>query len=204
MAGAPDGDEEALGLARAGFEESLRATRATLEGGLGPLLAAARLLETALRAGHRVLCFGNGGSAAQAEHLAAELAGRYARERPGLPAQALGAGAADLTAIANDYGYEQVFARLLAAHGEAGDVAVALSTSGDSPNVVAAAEEARRRGLRSVALCGRGGGKLAGLVDLALVVPSHSTARIQEVHAIAIHVLCELVERALFPEARHP
>ena len=195
-------DEAALALARAGFEESLRATRATLTGGLGPLVEAAGLLAQALRAGRRVLCFGNGGSAAQAEHLAAELAGRYAHERPGLPAQALGSSSADLTAIANDYGYERVFARLLAAHGEAGDVAVALSTSGDSANVVAAVEEARRLGLRSVGLCGRRGGKLAGLVDVALVVPSDSTPRIQEVHAVALHVLCELVEAALTPEPR--
>jgi D-sedoheptulose 7-phosphate isomerase len=152
------------------------------------------------RGGGRALVFGNGGSASDAQHLASELAGRFDRERPALPALALTANSSDLTAIGNDYGFEHVFARLVQAHGRPGDVAIALSTSGRSRNVNAAVSEARSRGLRSIALVGKGGGELASLVDVAVVVPSDSTARIQECHITLAHVLCELVDAALFPE----
>jgi D-sedoheptulose 7-phosphate isomerase len=184
---------------RDALEQSARLQLATWEHCGDAIAEAAGVLIDSLRAGGRVLAFGNGGSAADAQHLAAELAGRFDRERPGLPVLALTANSSDLTAIGNDYGFEQVFARLVQAHGRPGDAVVAISTSGNSPNVKAAVAEARARGLRSIGLLGKGGGALAGLVDVAVVVPSDSTPRVQEVHAVVIHAWCELVERALFP-----
>jgi D-sedoheptulose 7-phosphate isomerase len=189
-----------LALVRASFAEHARVAAATAEAAAGEVAAAARLLVEALGGGARVLAFGNGGSAADAQHLAAELAGRFERERPALPALALTANSSDLTAIGNDYGFAEVFARLVEAHGRRGDVAVAISTSGNSENVLRGVEAARARGLRTIALLGKGGGKLATRVDVAIVVPSASTPRVQEAHGLVVHVLCELVERALFPE----
>ena len=149
----------------------------------------------------RVLLFGNGGSAADAQHIADEFVNRFRRERPALSALALSVNASDLTAIGNDRGFDVVFARQIEAHGREGDIALALSTSGDSPNVIAGVEAARARGLETLALSGRGGGKLAGMVDLAIVVPSKDTARIQEAHITIGHILCELVDQALYPGA---
>jgi len=189
-----------LARVRASLEESARLTRETLEVG-GPRIAeAGELLVSTFRAGGRLLAFGNGGSAADAQHLCAELAGRFDRERPGLPALALTANSSDVTAIGNDYGFERVFARLVEAHGRPGDAVVAISTSGNSPNVVAGVEAARDRGLRVVGLLGKGGGRLAAQVDVAIAVPSDVTARVQECHVAVLHVLCELVESELFPE----
>jgi D-sedoheptulose 7-phosphate isomerase len=161
------------------------------------LSRAAETLTERLRAGGKVLVFGNGGSAADAQHFAAELLGRFARERAALPALALTTDTSSLTAIGNDYGYERVFARQLEAHGRAGDVAIGISTSGQSANVVAALALARERGLLTMALTGRGGGKLAGQVDVLIDVAHTDTARIQEVHGMVIHILCELVEESL-------
>jgi D-sedoheptulose 7-phosphate isomerase len=149
------GDSARSARVRAGIEASVAAKRATLDLCEGAIVRAGELCidafrAGAFRAGGRLLAFGNGGSAADAQHLAAELAGRYLRERPGLPALALTANSSDVTAIGNDYGYDRVFARLVQAHGRAGDVAVAISTSGNSPNVIAAVEEARDRGLRTI------------------------------------------------------
>jgi phosphoheptose isomerase len=186
---------------RAAFEESIATKRATLEASGAAITTAAERLIECFRGGHRLLAFGNGGSAADAQHLCAELAGRYERERPGLPAIALTANSSDVTAIANDYGYERVFARLVEAHGRAGDVACAISTSGNSRNVLEAVEEARRRGLATIGLIGCDGGKLAGRVDVPIVVSSDRTSRIQETHIAIIHVLCELVDAELFPRA---
>lgn len=183
------------------FEESARVKRAFAESHAAAVERAAGLLADCFRAGGKVLLFGNGGSAADAQHIAAEWTGRFRRERPGLPAIALTANTSDLTAIGNDYGFERVFARLVEAHGRPGDVAIAISTSGTSPNVIAAVEAARERGLATLGLAGRGGGKLAGMVDVAFVVPSDRTERIQESHITLLHVLCELVDEALFPEA---
>lgn len=194
------GDAARGARVRAGIEASVAAKRATLDLCEGAIVRAGELCIEAFRSGGRLLAFGNGGSAADAQHLAAELAGRYLRERPGLPALALTANSSDVTAIGNDYGYDRVFARLVQAHGRAGDVAVAISTSGNSPNVIAAVEEARARGLRTIGLAGRDGGKLAGQVDVPIVVPSDETPRIQEVHITVIHLLCELVDDALIPE----
>jgi D-sedoheptulose 7-phosphate isomerase len=190
-----------LARVRACFAEHAEVAAATREAAAEPIVAAAELLIGCLREGGKVLAFGNGGSAADAQHFAAELAGRYERERPALAALALTANSSDLTAIGNDYGFAQVFARLVAAHGRRGDVAVAISTSGNSENVLRGADAARAAGLRSIALVGKGGGKLAAKADVAIIVPSSSTARVQEAHATIVHVLCELVEQALFPGA---
>jgi D-sedoheptulose 7-phosphate isomerase len=157
---------------------------------------AGELLCRALRDGGRVLACGNGGSAADAQHLVAELVGRFEADRPGLPAIALASDAAVLTALANDFGLEQAFARQVEALGRSGDVLVALSTSGRSPNVLAAATAARDAGLAVVALTGSGGDALAGLADVALQAPSDVTARIQEVHGALIHALCAIVDAA--------
>lgn len=181
------------------LEACAEAQRATAREAGEAIAAAAGLLVEAFGRGARVFAFGNGGSMAQAEHLAAELSGRFGRERAPLPALALGASAAEASALANDYGFEQLFERALRAQARPGDVAIALSTSGRSPNVLGGAREARRLGLRSVALTGAGGGPLAGLVDLAIVVPSDSTPRIQEAHLAVIHALCAIVEDELFP-----
>jgi D-sedoheptulose 7-phosphate isomerase len=199
--GRPDIPPERLARVRASFEESARVKLETLEVSGTRIAEAADLLVEVFRRGGKVLAFGNGGSAADAQHLAAELAGRFVRERPGLPALALGANSSDLTAIGNDYGFEQLFARLIQAHGRPGDAAVGISTSGNSANVNTAVKEARERGLRTVGLVGKGGGGLEGLVDVAIVVPSDSTPRVQECHIAVIHALCELVEAELFPEA---
>jgi D-sedoheptulose 7-phosphate isomerase len=193
---------EALARVRAVFAEHARVLAATHDAAAAPITAAAALMADALRAGGKILAFGNGGSAADAQHLAAELAGRFDRERPALPALALTANSSDLTAIGNDYGFGLVFARLIEAHGRPGDVAIAISTSGNSENVLRAVEVARARGLRSIGLIGKGGGKLAARVDVAISVPSDVTARVQEAHATIAHLLCELVELALFPPPR--
>ena len=191
--------DAAAGRVRALLEESARVQRALAASHAEAIARAAGVLAEAFRAGGKALLFGNGGSATDALHIAAEWCGRLGRERPALPALALPANPAELTAIANDYGFERVFARLVEAHGRPGDVALALSTSGDSPNVLAAVDEARARGLRTLALAGKGGGKLASRVELAIVVPSDDTQRIQEAHIAIGHALAELVEDALFP-----
>ncbi|MCA9737182.1 MAG: D-glycero-beta-D-manno-heptose 1-phosphate adenylyltransferase [Gemmatimonadetes bacterium] len=157
---------------------------------------AAELWIRTLRAGGRILFCGNGGSAADAQHLAAELTGRFERERAPLPGLALTTDTSALTAVGNDYGFADVFARQVRALGRPGDTLVALSTSGRSDNVVRAVEEARRRGVRTVGLLGRDGGVLAERVDVALVVPSDRTARIQEVHILIGHHLCGQVDEA--------
>jgi D-sedoheptulose 7-phosphate isomerase len=186
-----------LAAVRAAIEESVAVKRAALELCETSIARAAEVAIETFRNGGKLLAFGNGGSAADAQHLAAELAGRYGRERPGLPALALCANTSDITAIGNDYGFERIFARLIEAHGRAGDVAVAISTSGSSPNVLAAVETARECGLRTIGLTGKGGGKLAGMVDVPIAVPSDSTPRIQETHITVVHLICELVDAEL-------
>lgn len=193
--------EDAAARVRAIFEESARVKQAFAAQAAGRVARAAEIVAGSFRAGGRVLLFGNGGSASDAQHIAAEWCGRLARERGPLPALALTANTSDLTALGNDYGFDRVFARLVEAHGRAGDVAIAISTSGNSPNVLAAVEAARARGLHTIALAGRSGGKLAPMVDLALLVPSDDTQRIQESHIAIGHALVELVDAALFPNA---
>jgi len=186
---------------RAILRESVAVKEALAERAAESVARAAALCTASLQAGGKVLLFGNGGSASDAQHIAAELAGRLSRERPALPALALTANTSDLTAIGNDYGFDHVFTRLVQAHGREGDVAIAISTSGNSPNVLAAVKEARERGLTTVGLVGKDGGKLAPLVDCAIVVPSNDTQRIQESHITVGHALCELVDEALFPRS---
>lgn len=154
-------------------------------------------ISTRMRRGHKVLVFGNGGSAADAQHFACELSGRFLKERAALPALALTTDTSALTAIGNDYGYEFVFSRQVEAHGRDGDVAIGISTSGRSPNVLRALEVARQRGLLTVALTGRGGGSAATLADFLIDVPHPDTPRIQEVHTMVVHVLCELIEESV-------
>jgi len=161
----------------------------------------ATLMVAAFRQGHKVLLFGNGGSATDAAHLAAEFVGRYKRERAPLPAIALATDIAAITCIANDYGFEELFARQVRAHGQKGDIAIAISTSGNSPNVLKGVEAARACGLTTIGWTGGTGGKLAGLVEYPFVVPSTVTARIQESHITLGHVLCELIEEQLLGKA---
>jgi len=161
---------------------------------------ASELLANALRRGNKVLLFGNGGSAADAQHIAAELVGRFAFERSPLPALALSVNSSCVTAIGNDYGFDQVFARQLEALARPGDVAVGISTSGKSPNVALALDVAKKAAVHTVAMTGRTGGILRGSVEHCICVPSDETPRIQECHILIGHIISELVERELFHE----
>jgi D-sedoheptulose 7-phosphate isomerase len=159
-----------------------------------------RVLVAAFKGGHKVLLFGNGGSAADAQHLAAEFVNRFLIERPPLPAVALTTDTSILTSISNDYGYADTFAKQVKALGKPGDVAVGISTSGTAANVVKAIKVARDLGMKTVGLTGGDGGDLAKIVDFAFVVDSTSTPRIQETHITLGHVLCEMVDRMLFQQ----
>lgn len=185
---------------RACFDESVRTLQAACDQLARPITQAADVIIAALRDGRRVFTFGNGGSAADAQHIAGELVGRFTTERRPLAAEALTTDTAALTSIANDYGFEAVFARQLAGKGSAGDVALAISTSGNSPNVVAALKKAREMGMATIAMTGRGGGKCADLADVLLDVPAEATPRIQEAHAVIYHALCALIDAAFLGE----
>ena len=171
---------------------------------MGPrIVQAAELLAERLRQGYKILVCGNGGSAADAQHFAAELVNRFEIERPGLAAIALTTDSSALTSIANDYAFDQIFARQVCALGRPGDVLLAISTRGNSPNVLAALAAAREQGLATVALTGRDGGRMAGQLgegDIELRAAATATARIQEVHILLIHCLCDLVDHQLFGE----
>jgi D-sedoheptulose 7-phosphate isomerase len=160
--------------------------------------AAARACVDCLRNGNKILLAGNGGSAADAQHIAGEFVSRFAFDRPGLPAIALTTDTSILTAIGNDYGYERLFARQLQSHAQKGDVFVGYSTSGESPNILLALEEARSRGVVCIGMTGNRSGSMKNLCDHYLDVPSADTPKIQEGHAVLGHILCGLVERALF------
>jgi D-sedoheptulose 7-phosphate isomerase len=164
---------------------------------LGPALVAAQAVSDALKSGRKLLVFGNGGSAADAQHLSAELVGRFQKERAALPAIALTVDTSIVTSIANDYSYKQVFARQIEALGQPGDVAFGISTSGESPNVVAALQTARARGLRTIAMTGRDGGSVGAAAEMHVNVPDQNTARVQEVHRTLLHVMCEVIEADL-------
>lgn len=151
------------------------------------------------RAGGKVLFCGNGGSAADAQHLAAELSGRFYTDRPPLYAEALHVNTSYLTAVANDYSYNEVYARMVEAAGRPGDVLVAISTSGNSPNIINAIERARAAGMKVIGMTGASGGKMAGLCDVLLNVPSTDTPRIQECHILIGHILCLITENEIFP-----
>lgn len=162
-----------------------------------PLTNAALLIIATLKKGNKLLIAGNGGSAADAQHFAAELVGRFLRERKGLPAVALTTDSSILTAVGNDYGFEQIFSRQVEALAQPGDLLIAISTSGNSPNICLAAATARQRKCSVLALVGGQGGRLAGQADQVLHIPSQSTPHIQEGHHLVIHLLCGLVENAL-------
>ncbi len=182
------------------IEESIRLKK-YLTTKVEVLMSIADELVKSFHRGNKVLLFGNGGSAADAQHIASELAGRFYLDREPLPAVALTTNTSSLTAIANDYGYETVFVRQLQGLVKKGDVVIGISTSGNSPNVLLAIEEAKRRGAVTVAFTGKGG-KLKELVDYALAIPSEDTPRLQEAHITAGHIICYLVEEALFGSGR--
>lgn len=184
-------------ILRANIERSIEAHSRLVGACLPALAASADALIGAYKSGHKAFFFGNGGSAADAQHLAAEFVGRYLCERRPLPALALNANSSAVTGIANDYGYDKVFARQLEALAVAGDVAVAISTSGNSESVVEGAHCARRLGLFTIALTGASGGRLRESVDVLIAVPSDETPRIQECHILLGHALCDAIEQAL-------
>lgn len=159
-----------------------------------PLARAAELMVQTLKEGHKILLCGNGGSAADAQHIAAELTGRYKTERRGLPAIALTTDTSALTAIANDFGYENVFSRQVEALANAGDLLIGISTSGNSTNILLALEQAKAIGCTTIGLTGNTGGKMNALCDINLVVPSNNTPRIQEMHILFGHILCQIVD----------
>jgi D-sedoheptulose 7-phosphate isomerase len=187
-----------VAVARHAIEDCVALQRQLLEPHcLSAIVRAAEWITDSLMAGGKLLLFGNGGSASDASHIATEFVARFMRDRRALPALSLSADHAALTAIANDFGFERVFARQLEAMAAPGDVAVAISTSGRSRNVLAGAEVARSLGVRTIGLTGGLGGELASSVDLCLRVPSDVTARVQEGHILIAHILCELVEQDL-------
>ena len=172
---------------------------ATIERDMSPLIVeTAALLTDTFRNGNKLLVMGNGGSAADAQHFVAEMVGRFKMERKALPAVALTTDTSILTAIGNDYGFDVAFRRQVEALAVSGDVVVGISTSGNSPNVLKALELARERGCRTIGLLGRDGGTIKAICDLALVIPSSDTPRVQEGHITIIHIVCDLVEKALF------
>ncbi|MEE9910579.1 MAG: D-sedoheptulose 7-phosphate isomerase [Deltaproteobacteria bacterium] len=180
------------------FKESCRVKEAFINDNLGQLVNIIDVLTAALKAGNKIMIFGNGGSAADAQHIAAEFVNRFIIERPPLPAIALTTDTSVITSIANDYDFSEVFAKQIRALGQPGDIAWGISTSGNSPNVLKALEVAKKLGLVTLAFTGKDGGAIAKMVDLSLNVSSNSTARIQETHITAGHVICELVDIKLF------
>jgi phosphoheptose isomerase len=185
---------------RRNFLDSIGAKQQALETAAPAIARAAAVLARALAGGAKVLCCGNGGSAADAQHFSSELLNHYERERPGLPAIALTTDSSTLTSLANDYGYPEVFARQVHALGRPGDVLLAITTSGNSENILRAIAAAHARGMRVIALCGRDGGGVPPLLrdgDTEIRAPGASTARIQEVHLLAIHCLCDLIDKLI-------
>jgi D-sedoheptulose 7-phosphate isomerase len=185
------------------FHDSAQLKIASVELLAAPIASAVELIVAAIASDRKLLICGNGGSAADSQHFAAELVGRFERERPELAAIALTTDTSILTALGNDYGWNHVFAKQVRALGQAGDVLVAISTSGNSPNVLAAVEAAHERDLRVVAMTGKGGGRLGAMLlpdDVHLCVPHERTCRIQEVHLLTIHCLCDGVDAALLGE----
>ena len=183
------------------FDASIETKHSAKEALATPIAMAIERMTEAFKAGNKILTCGNGGSAADAQHFSAELVCRFERERPGLPAVALTTDSSALTAISNDYAYDEVFAKQVSALGQPGDILFAISTSGNSANVVRAIEAAHDKGLTVVAMTGRDGGNIARLLqgnDVEIRVPSDSTARVQEVHLLTIHCLCHQIDEVLF------
>jgi len=181
------------------LSESIRVKETFIGGHLDRIIQAAEMMAEAIVSGHKILIFGNGGSAADAQHIAAEFVNRFRIERQPLAALALTTDTSIITSIANDYHFDEIFEKQIRALGKKGDIAIGISTSGNSRNVIRAAAAARKIGLLTIGLTGPGG-KLAGRVDLHFAVASQTTARIQESHMMLGHLLCELVDRILFPE----
>jgi D-sedoheptulose 7-phosphate isomerase len=181
--------------------ESLRVKAQFFQENKDRIVETAEVIAHALRNGRKMLFFGNGGSAADAQHLASEMVGRFGPDRCALPAISLTTDTSILTAVSNDYGYEKVFARQIEALGQPGDTAIAISTSGTSPSVLLALDVARSKGLFTVGFTGETGGKMNDRTEVLFRVPSRDTPRIQETHLLLGHILCELVDRDLFPEA---
>jgi D-sedoheptulose 7-phosphate isomerase len=181
-------------------EESLRVKSRFFEENTADIAQLAHTLAQALKNGRKILLFGNGGSAADAQHLAAELVGRFGPDRSALPAISLSTDTSILTALGNDYGYDRVFSRQIEALGQRGDVAIGISTSGNSQNVLSGIHAAKSKGLFTVGFTGATGGKMKDQVDVLFQVPSHQTPRIQETHLLLGHILFELVDREVFPE----
>ncbi len=185
------------------FQQSIQTKQHAAETLSRPIADAVEKMVAALQAGNKILSCGNGGSAADAQHFSAELVCRFERERPGLAAIALTVDTSALTAISNDYHYDEVFARQIDALGKPGDILLAISTSGFSPNVVRAVEQAQQHGISVIALTGRDGGQIAKRLqqtDIEIRVDSESTARIQEVHLLTIHCLCDQIDNLMFPQ----
>ncbi|BAM08015.1 D-sedoheptulose 7-phosphate isomerase [Leptospirillum ferrooxidans] len=191
-------DETRISKMRLIFQESLSVKEAFMKDSLPQLAKVVDMIVSCYRQGGKVLLFGNGGSSSDACHIAGELVSRFYKDRKGLPAIALGTNMATLTSISNDYSYEDIFSREVEAHGQKGDIAIGISTSGNSKNVLKAMEKARQMGLKTIALTGGTGGKLKDNADLSIVVPSKMTPRIQETHITLGHAVCELVEEELF------
>lgn len=180
------------------FEESARVKTAFARENADTIVAVVRLLAQAFRSGKKVILFGNGGSATDASHIAAEFVNRFLMDRPPLPAIALNTDPAVLTSISNDFGYDQTFLKQLSALGQEGDVVIGISTSGNSPNVILALEHAKKNGMRTVVLTGGTGGKMKDLAEHTFIVPSKHTPHIQETHITLGHILCQLVDEELF------
>jgi D-sedoheptulose 7-phosphate isomerase len=189
--------EQAIDLINSSLREGAELRTVIARDSSTAIFEAARLITICFRSGGKLLFFGNGGSAADAQHLAAEFVGRFVRERAGLPAIALTTDSSILTAVANDYGFDQVFARQVQALGRPSDVAIAISTSGNSPNIIEGVKAAKRGHLKIIGLSGKDGGLLAKQADVAITIASKSTARIQECHIAVGHLLCELTEEEL-------
>jgi len=179
------------------FLESIEVKQETLKKNLSRIISAAELIIGAITSGHKLFFCGNGGSAADSQHIAAEFVGRFQRERKAWPAIALTTDSSALTALGNDYTFDIVFSRPLQALGQKGDVLIAISTSGNSKNVLEAVKQAKLMGINTIAVTGGKGGQLAGLCDIAIIAASSKTARIQESHLVILHSLCELVENSL-------
>lgn len=194
----PRSDEEQIEKVLSIFEDSARAHRAMVEAGAETVVAMARIVTDCFRKGGKVLFFGNGGSAADAQHAAAELMGRFNRDRDPLPALSLATDTSVLTCVGNDYEYDEIFARQVRGLARPGDVVIGLSTSGNSENVARALAAARHVGACALALTGERGRAVGNASDVCLTVPSSSTPRIQELHILALHTLCDLVEADLF------
>jgi len=180
------------------IKESIKVKESVLSNLSKEIKTVSTIIATSLKKGGKLIIFGNGGSAADAQHIAAELVGRFKLERQGLAAVALTTNTSVITSIANDYGYEEIFSRQVESIASDNDVVIGISTSGNARNVITGLLEAKKLSLKTVALTGSGGGEMAAISDVALVVPSANTARIQEAHIVIGHIICELVEETLF------